>query len=110
MSGLPYVTRSTRCGPQVLIQSWYVWTAHDAHGAGDMGPALVKSLPISGDMGPAPLLEPPDWDTHSVESRYTEESKVGFDTQVTVVSILKTNSMLESKKFWSKNYVNENFL
>ena len=50
-------------------------------------------------MGPAPLLEPPDWDTHSVESRYTEESKVGFDTQVTVVSILKTNSMLESKKF-----------
>ena len=90
MSGLPYVTRSTRCGPQVLIQSWYVRTAHDAHGAGDMGPAQVKSLPISGDMGPAPLLEPPDWDTHSVESRYTEESKVGFDTQVTVVSILKS--------------------
>ena len=36
-------------------------------------------------MGPAPLLDPPDWDTRSVESRYTEESKVGFDTQVTVI-------------------------
>ena len=36
-------------------------------------------------MGPAPLLEPPDWDTHSVESRYTEESKVGFDTQVNII-------------------------
>ena len=48
-----------------------------------------------GDMGPAPLLEPPDWDTHSVESRYTEESKVGFDTQVTLVSILKSKSMFE---------------
>ena len=42
-------------------------------------------------MGPAPLLDPPDWDTHSVESRYTEESKVGFETQVTIVSILKNS-------------------
>ena len=54
----------------------------------------MLSVATSGDMGPAPLLDPPDWDshsvereahweTHSVESRYTEESKVGFDTQVT---------------------------
>ena len=53
----------------------------------------MLSVATSGDMGPAPLLDPPDWDshsvereahweTHSVESRYTEESKVGFDTQV----------------------------
>ena len=48
-------------------------------------------------MGPEPLLEPPDWDTHSMESRYTEESKVGFDTQVTIVSILKSKSTLELK-------------
>ena len=37
-----------------------------------------------GDMGPAPLLDPPDWDSHSIESRFTEESKVAFDTQVSL--------------------------
>ena len=26
-------------------------------------------------MGPAPLLDPPDWDSRSVDSHYTEESK-----------------------------------
>ena len=31
---------------------------------------------VLADMGPAPLLEPPDWDSHSVDSRFTEESKV----------------------------------
>ena len=45
-------------------------------------------------MGPAPLLEPPDWDTHSVESRYTEESKVGFETQVTIIISIKINTFI----------------
>ena len=32
-----------------------------------------------GEMGPPPLLQPPDWDTQSNDSRYTEESKLGFE-------------------------------
>ena len=45
---------------------------------------------VAGEMGPEPLLEPPDWDTHSMESRYTEESKVGFDTQVNIIVLTIT--------------------
>ena len=50
-------------------------------------------------MGPEPLLEPPDWDTHSMESRYTEESKVGFDNAPPHAC----NGTLESRR--SQGYV-----
>ena len=42
-------------------------------------------------MGPEPLLEPPDWDTRSMESRHTEESKVGFEPKA-------CNGTLESRR------------
>ena len=48
---------------------------------------------VAGEMGPEPLLEPPDWDTQSMESRYTEESKVGFDPQHAAC-----NGTLESRR------------
>ena len=55
-----------------------------------------------GDMGPAPLLDPPDWDSQSIESRFTEESKVAFDTQVSLHwkdTYINPFKVMQSNKF-----------
>ena len=50
---------------------------------------------VKGEMGPEPLLEPPDWDDRqSVESRYTEESKVGICFGFEITAFVK---------LWCKN-------
>ena len=52
---------------------------------------------VLADMGPAPLLEPPDWDSHSIDSRFTEESKVGFEPNgvLTNTQVLKIFHSIE---------------
>ena len=73
------------------LDVWLLQLAHVQQAYNSSAPSVL-ACSAAGDMGPAPLLEPPDWDTHSVESRYTEESKVGFETQVTGLSQSKINT------------------